>query len=521
MSRRTPHAAGVPPWRHALVFATGAGVLALEILGTYVISPVFGSTVYVWSALITVTLAALAAGYAAGGSLADRREPRGTLAAVLAVAGGWLLLVPLARRHVLLAASGLGVQAGALAGAALLFAVPLACLGAVGPLCIRLGARELDRVGREVGAVTAVSTVGSVAGALATAYWIIPRVPIGAALYSLAASVLALAALCAVAARRRDLQGLSAALLLAALAGTAAQAHPAAERLPDGSAILERRRSFYGDVLVMDRPRWGKRVLYIDGIANTVADLKTLESTSDYISSFEILPFLRPGSAKALMIGLGGGVLSGRLWRHYGIASDAVDVDPSVVRLARRYFGYEPTGEVFLEDGRRFLERTERAYDFIALDAFSGDHHPYHLFSVEALGSAAARLRPGGVLAVNLIGYAVGPRAGLRRAFEATLREVFPHVRVLGANRELDPRRDYVNMTFFASTEPLELPSELYGARPELAEYYRGVHGNLLPPEKGGKVITDELNPVESLSAPAFAAVRRQILRINREALSL
>ena len=54
------------------VFATGAAVMVIEILGTRIIGPVFGIGLFVWSALLTVTLGALAVGYYAGGILADR-----------------------------------------------------------------------------------------------------------------------------------------------------------------------------------------------------------------------------------------------------------------------------------------------------------------------------------------------------------------------------------------------------------------------------------------------------------------
>ena len=42
------------------VFLSGFFILVLEVLGTRLISPYYGSTIFVWSALISVTLAALA-----------------------------------------------------------------------------------------------------------------------------------------------------------------------------------------------------------------------------------------------------------------------------------------------------------------------------------------------------------------------------------------------------------------------------------------------------------------------------
>ncbi|MBI3667633.1 MAG: fused MFS/spermidine synthase [Acidobacteria bacterium] len=55
------------------VFLSGAAVLVLDILGTRFLSPYFGANLYVWSALISVTLLALALGCWLGGRLPDAR----------------------------------------------------------------------------------------------------------------------------------------------------------------------------------------------------------------------------------------------------------------------------------------------------------------------------------------------------------------------------------------------------------------------------------------------------------------
>ena len=64
----------------AAVFLSGAALMGLEIVGSRVLAPVFGTSLFVWGALITTFLAALAAGYALGGRLADRRPDLSLLA---------------------------------------------------------------------------------------------------------------------------------------------------------------------------------------------------------------------------------------------------------------------------------------------------------------------------------------------------------------------------------------------------------------------------------------------------------
>ena len=55
-----------------VVFICGAIVMSFEILGSRVLAPNFGSSVFVWGSLISVFLAGLSAGYYLGGWLADR-----------------------------------------------------------------------------------------------------------------------------------------------------------------------------------------------------------------------------------------------------------------------------------------------------------------------------------------------------------------------------------------------------------------------------------------------------------------
>ncbi|MBI4424016.1 MAG: fused MFS/spermidine synthase [Elusimicrobia bacterium] len=508
---RQPKRAEGPPagvsqgqvWLDAVVFLSGAAVLVLEIVGTRVIAPFYGSTVYVWSSLIAVTLASLAAGYAVGGILADRRDALATLSWALAGAGVWVMSLPAISRGVLLATGALGVAAGSLASAAALFAIPLACLGGISPLCVRLRTADLERLGREVGRVSALSTAGSVAGALATGFVLVQAFSLPQLLGGTAALLLGLAAWTRVKARRRG-------VLLAALAGVALLG--SLRPREGGGVVLARERSFYGDAKVLQAG--GRRILDIDGISNTVVEQASLESTSDYITALELLPFLRPDARRALLIGLGGGSLVGRYRRFYGVETDVVEIDPAIERLARRWFGFASPKPVFLEDGRRYLERPGPRYDLIVLDAFSGDHHPFHLFSAEAFAAASRRLAADGVFAMNVIGYALEPQDDLRKALYRTLSGVFPHVRVFVANDGIDYRADPVNLIFLASNAPLEFRRDPARGRSEVAALYETVRSQFLPPlgPSEGLLLTDAYNPLETLGAPAFRAIRKHLL---------
>ena len=111
-------------WLYVVVALSGASVLAIEILGTRLLGPYYGVSLYLWSALISVTLAALSLGYALGGRSADRDPRPSRLATLLGGAGIWTLLVPWMRGPLLAATDHLGLRAAVLLTAVALFFPP-------------------------------------------------------------------------------------------------------------------------------------------------------------------------------------------------------------------------------------------------------------------------------------------------------------------------------------------------------------------------------------------------------------
>ena len=118
-----PRAGASTPDSHSLPFLAflaftslvcGALVMVLEILGSRVIGPFFGVSLFIWTSLIAVALLGLALGYAAGGSLADRKKGASYLYGIIFLAGPAVLLIPILKSAVLQATLLLGLRFGAL-----------------------------------------------------------------------------------------------------------------------------------------------------------------------------------------------------------------------------------------------------------------------------------------------------------------------------------------------------------------------------------------------------------------------
>jgi spermidine synthase len=481
-------------------FATGAAVLLIEILGTRIIGPVFGVSLFVWSALLAVTLGSLAAAYFAGGVWVDRAPTPRLLGRVVVLAGVLLGLVPLLTHGVLRWAEALGPRAGPLVSAIVLFAPSLFALGMVGPIAVRLAVTDLGAAGHGVGAIYAVSTAGSLAATYVTGFVLIPAFETRQIALGAATSLILLGAL-SLTWRRRP--GALAALLVPALAW----AKPPSS-LPPGIDVIDHSQSLYGLLEVIDDRSRGFRLLRVDHSIVGAQFSKDHSSGFAFLHLLEAVQFLRPNAIDMLQIGLGIGSLSSVLERR-GIRADVVEIDPAVAAFARKYFGFSTRGDIYVEDARTFLRRTARRYDLVVHDTFTGGTTPEHLLSIEVLIRIHDVLRPGGVLALNFVGYEEGPKAEATWAVARTLHRVFPRVRTFRDRTRDDRPGEPGNLVFFASDAALEfvMPPNFRFENDVCERVLRAFQRwEVLATVPDGPWITDDRNPLASLELPMAEA---------------
>ena len=405
------------------VFAGGAVLMALEILSTRVLAPRFGSSVYVWGSIISVFLAALAAGYWWGGRLADRDPTLAGLGRRVAWAAAGVAVVRLAGEwlaDVLGAWTG-GSPLGTLLAAALLFAPPSLLLATLSPYAVRIAAHDLARVGHTAGGLYALSTAGSLVGTLGCTFLLIPvlEVPTALAILLGVTAATALVALAGAMRRERWAAGGSAALLLLALVGPPA--------LPSGpQGLVHQRTTPHQTLRVIDRG--GVRYLESDGTVHGAVRLDDGELAMSYPRGLPAAWLIRPEIERVLILGLGGGNVADYLLDSLpGLEIAFVEVDPAVPEVARDWMGFDdrPEVAVHVADARRFLETTAGSWDLIVVDTYIGLSVPFHLTTREFLAGVERRLAPGGVFAVNL---AADPESPFPRAIHRTVAAVFPTV---------------------------------------------------------------------------------------------
>lgn len=393
----------------ACVFSTGAVTIALELIASRILTPYVGGSLYVWTAILSVTLLALAAGYALGGRWSRTGDAGALFSRVPALAA--ILLCAIAALYPLVL-PGLAYRdalAGAFAGSLLILGPALVLLSAMGPLAIALTARaEGDR---GAGTIFAVSTVGSVTGAPLAAFILLPVMAPATALVVLAGGLAVVSAVALAVARDRLTTAAllpASALAIGATALVVGRPPATADIGPYTAHHVETARSPHGAIVVVDVThdrRDGAVRLYLadNQIQSARAESLPGEPLRYVAIVSALIDRLAPPDGRVLVLGLAGGTIATDLAAG-GRVVEAAEINPQAVAVAVRHFGFDPAAvPVAVADARRVLARCVQRYDVILFDTFSGLTVPDHLVTREAFAAAGRCLAPGGAVVVNAI----------------------------------------------------------------------------------------------------------------------
>lgn len=210
---------------------------------------------------------------------------------------------------------------------------------------------------------------------------------------------------------------------------------------------------------VEDEAGGAVRVLRVGGVyqSATYLDERRFEPVFAYYRAFDRVFDVRPDARDVLMLGGGGcswpkHVVTSRA----GVQMDVVEIDPAIVRAARRWFfvdeacAHAAAGSSLnlqVADARVWLEHTGKRYDAVVSDCFAGVQPVRALATVEAARAAKRVLRPGGVYAANVVSRAEGRDVSFLQDVVATLRAVFAHVHVVPcADEDFGGEENYLVM---------------------------------------------------------------------------
>jgi spermidine synthase len=483
----------LPLWTIYLTTAlSGACALGAEVVWTRLLSMLLLGTVYVFSIILAVFLAGLAAGGAAAAWLIRRMPP------ALALALCQILLTAAILWTAMLISSVLPFWSDALTTTAShwqMFALDLKrCVWTVLPASLLWGASfplacaaavrsRGDDPGRVTGAVYAANTLGGIAGALLVSLLLIPLIGTQNSerlllVVSGASSLLVLGPL---AFRSTSLiyRALpAAALVVSALLAWKLPPVPG-ELIAYGRMMAQNRNQSEILAVVEGRnssvaiSRWNNGAVYVNVNGHVEATTEPFDMKLQRMVGH--LPgLLHPNPKSVLGIGFGAGVSAGTFTRYPGIEHITVcEIEPLIPPTSTRFFAaqdydvyHNPKTHVVFDDARHFLLTTRDRYDVIAsdpLDVFVKGTAA--LYSLEYFEAVKRHLNAGGYFSLYVPLYETD-EATIRSELE-TFFEAFPNATVWSNTRE---GRGY-DLVFLGQAEPLRIDLDDVSARLARVDY--------------------------------------------------
>lgn len=493
-----------------IVFISGAVLMSLEIVGSRVLAPFFGNSIFVWGSLISVFLAALSVGYYWGGRLSDRNPSFERLLVLIFIPGLMISALPFLYPDVnpWIATVDFGTRLNPLIASLLYFLLPSIFLGTTSPYAIRLSAQALATVGSTAGTLYALSTCGSIFGTLFTAFYLIPLIGVTAIIHSLGVTLMTLSLISWPLIRLLAPQKVAVAFL--GLLVCVFVATPALAR----SRLLLEKDSLYHRIRVEEDEE--SRSIYFDRTLQSAMDLSDPTRLTLLYSQYASLGLaFRPAAKNALIIGLGGGSIPKKYHKEFpSLEIDVAEIDPEVVEAAKRYFHFKEAKNlrVYAQDGRLFVTRTSNRYDLMLLDAYFSDTIPFHLTTREFFQTAHQKLSGEGVLVINVIGAITGPGGKITRSIVKTLRPIFPQIYVFPTRRGQGATLDTVQNVILVATketrriaidEIVKRASELgRGLFPSPISQITASYHDAPISDQDVPVLTDDYAPTDSLLHP-------------------
>ena len=256
-------------------------------------------------------------------------------------------------------------------------------------------------------------------------------------------------------------------------------APPAGAQTFGATKIIHQERSLYRNIIVLE----GKthRCLTF-GRASARQSCIDLTNPDRLVFSYTQRIFDAASRLRApkriLIIGVGGGSLPMALHRRFPEAViEAVELDPAVIDVARRYFMLRKDEKVnvYARDGRLFIRERIRLgikYDAIILDAFDKDYIPEHMASTQFLSQVRAALLPDGLLLSNTFS-----GTSIQHHEEATYQIVFGQI--------YESRLNNGNRIIVAGKSAASIAAKLPDAR--------------AVPQSSARIFTDSFAPANAL----------------------
>jgi spermidine synthase len=476
------------------VFAIeGFTSLAYEVIWTRILAgSLIVSTTYAYTLVVATFIAGLAIGSLIIGRFADSRKDLLSWLAGIEIAIGLsaIALLPLFHSSdMFVKLLGEPGNWGAWVWAVtlwlgILMLVPTTLMGATFPLVSKIYTVNFRELGKCIGKVGCLDTVGSIFGAFAGGFILIPLLGMQKSILILAFVNVLLGIWVIVSHPKmaRIKKSLVTALpVVAVVAAYSILPHEVIFQpwwwgkgdiaTNEGWHIVDYNEGIGSTITVSRTYKDDAKVLFVDGadVAGTGRPLETTQITQAHLPLliFEAQNGIKP--ERALTIGLGSGGTSYCLSRHDLKDIHCCELLQGVLDAAKKHFPEmnhdvfsDPRYRVFIQDARAFVLAVDEKYDVIMDDSVHpGFQGNASLYSRDFFEHCRDRLTEGGVMSVWMPVFLISEE-DLKMIFRGFC-DVFPHATLWRATNDLN-----IHMVLIGTQEPLELDFEKFRQRVEV-----------------------------------------------------
>ncbi|MEW5817356.1 MAG: fused MFS/spermidine synthase [Spirochaetota bacterium] len=503
---------------HIVVFFSSIGVMVIELVASRLVSKYFGNSLYTWTGVIGTVLGGISLGNFVGGRLSDKHKPSVVIIPLMLVTSGvvFFILILDMILHSIMGGQGSIINAlmvfRSVVVIGILFFLPAASLGTISPVMAKYALEQRDKVGRTVGNIYAIASIGSISGTFLAGFVLIPLFDLRVIILIIS---LTISSLTFIFSGRRV-------ITLAVIAGIISfyfiytLIDPSRKAIEADGKVLYAGYSQYSFIKVKDlnpsSDGTRERVLIMDGLVHNRHDLLNSDNLLyEYEKIFAAMTdyFISGGFIKKNFssLTLGGGAMTFpvHLARKYGLEDNTViEIDPRVVSIAKKYFDVrEERGlKIITTDARNYVnfKKGRQEYDIIYLDAFNSFAVPYHLTTEEFSRELTGILKSNGAFIINCVD--ILSLGGFINAYYNTLRSVFPFVAVYG---DTSYRKDSRSTFVLVASDRNIFPGLLYDENGlAVGRKIDPAVLDELHKRNGSLALSDQHAPVESLMAPVF-----------------
>ncbi len=442
------------------VFLCGAVVMIFELVGSRVLGPYFGTSIFVWTSLIGIILGSLSLGYYLGGKIADKKPNISSLSLIIFISAVFIGLTILVKDILLifLQRNLSEIRIASVIASLILFLPASVFLGMVSPFATKLKLDSLKTSGSIVGNLYAISTAGSIVGTFLSGFYLIPHFGTNKLLIILSTTLIIVSLL--LYAKKSTKIKLSVFIVIIIILFVVNKLNYLFESKEFIDIDTAYNRIW---IYVRKDPKTNKLVktMGINNENHSSMFLDSDELVTEYTKYYHLAKHFNPNFKNTLMLGGAGYSYPKDFLLKYPEATiDVVEIDSKVTELAEEYFKLKknPRLTIYHEDGRVYLNKTQKKYDIIFGDAFSSRYSlPYQLTTKETVQKKYDILNNNGVVILNIISSIEGDKGKFLRAEYATYKNIFPQVYLfpVKAPNDGNVRQNIILVALKSKEEPI------------------------------------------------------------------